>query len=153
MKQRLTFAGWDFADDAGDGTDDIWKIREGVTYPLLAWQAWQKYGGGAGTGANPYQIWTAEHMNTIGLNEEDWDKHFVLTADIDLGGYTGTEYNIIAPDTDSEEAGFQGTAFTGVFDGKGHSIEDFTYTGAGDVMLLDMEDPFFYEHDLQSHPL
>jgi hypothetical protein len=36
------------------------------------------YGGGNGTPADPYQIWTAEQMNTIGLNPADWDKSFTL---------------------------------------------------------------------------
>ena len=42
------------------------------------------YGGGAGTAEDPYQIWTSEQMNEIGLHKEDWDKCFVLLDDIDL---------------------------------------------------------------------
>ena len=44
-----------------------------------------QYGGGLGTLEDPYQIWTPEQMNQIGLHSEDWDKHFALMADIDLG--------------------------------------------------------------------
>ena len=56
-----------------------------------------KYGGGTGTESDPFQICTAEQMNEIGLqvNEDDWDKHFKLMADIDLAAYTGTQFNII----------------------------------------------------------
>ncbi|MHC4440720.1 MAG: GLUG motif-containing protein, partial [Planctomycetota bacterium] len=79
-----------------------------------------KYGGGTGTPSHPYLIYTAKHMNTIGQHEEDWDKHFKLMADIDLSGYTGTDFNLIG-------IGFM-TAFCGVFDGNGHRISNFTYT-------------------------
>ena len=42
------------------------------------------YGGGVGTAEEPFIIETAEHMQDIGANSGDWDKHFVLMADIDL---------------------------------------------------------------------
>jgi hypothetical protein len=53
------------------------------------------YGGGTGTAEDPYQIWTAEQMNEIGLNLDDWDKYFILAADIDLSGYPGDTFHII----------------------------------------------------------
>jgi hypothetical protein len=58
-------------------------------------------------------------MNTIGLssNSGDWDKHFKLMSDIDLGAYTGTQFNIIGSIQ----------SFTGTFDGNGHTISNFTY--------------------------
>ena len=62
---------------------------------LSAWTQAATYGGGSGTAEDPYQIWTPEQMNTIGLNSADWDKHFKLMADIDMSVYTGTQYNII----------------------------------------------------------
>ena len=71
---------------------------------------------------DPYQIWTAEQMNDVGLRDEDFDKHFVLMADIDLSCYTGTEFNIIGNGT---------TEFSGVFDGDGHTISNFTYSSTG----------------------
>jgi sugar lactone lactonase YvrE len=37
-------------------------------------------------------------MNEIGANPNDWDAHFQLMADIDLGEYNGTSYNIIGRD-------------------------------------------------------
>jgi hypothetical protein len=77
-----------------------------------------QYGGGSGTEADPYQIWTAEQMNEVGFCEEDWDKHFRLMADIDLSAYTGTSFNIIGNDTNR---------FTGVFDGNGRTISNLTY--------------------------
>ncbi|MHC4500155.1 MAG: hypothetical protein ACYS21_13685, partial [Planctomycetota bacterium] len=94
-----------------------------VFIPLLsASAAWAAYGGGSGTAEDPYLINTAAQMNAIGLNEGDWDKHFKLTADIDLSGYTGTQFNIIGNTT---------TNFTGVFNGDFHTISNFTYSSSG----------------------
>ena len=78
---------------------------------------------GGGTEADPYIIDTAAKMNDIGANPGDWGSYFLLTADIDLGGYTGTSFNIIGPDWT--------TPFTGVFDGNSHTISNFTYQSSG----------------------
>jgi len=72
------------------------------------------YSGGDGSPENPYLIATAEDMNDIGANPDDWDAHFLLVADINLADYTGTQFNIIG-------------GFTGVFDGNDHTISNFTY--------------------------
>jgi hypothetical protein len=80
-----------------------------------------KYGGGTGEPNDPYLIYTAEQMNTIGAESGDWDKHFKLMADIDLIGYSGTSFNIIGSDWNN--------AFSGVFDGRGHKIANFTWDG------------------------
>ena len=84
-----------------------------------------KYGGGTGGPNDPYLIYTAEQMNEIGLsvNWDDWDKHFKLMADIDLSDYTGTSFNIIGTDYYNY--------FSGVFDGNGHTISNFSYTSTG----------------------
>ncbi len=78
------------------------------------------YGGGSGIEASPYLIYTAEQMQAIGSNPVDWDKHFKLMANIDLSDYTGMEFNII---------GNAAMPFTGSFDGDGHMIANFTYSG------------------------
>ena len=83
--------------------------------PIAYWP----YSGGRGTSESPYEIMTPNDMNAIGAHPEDWDKHFVLMADIDLGGYMGTSFNII---------GTYPNPFTGVFDGNEHTISNFTYT-------------------------
>jgi len=80
------------------------------------------YGGGNGTAANPYQIWTAQQMNTIGTSPGDWDKHFKLMADINLGGYKGVQFRII---------GTYPNGFTGCFDGNGKTIRNFTHISPG----------------------
>lgn len=77
-----------------------------------------KYAGGSGTADDPYLIYTSGQLNTIGADANDWDKHFRLMADIDVAGYSGTSFNIIGDDT---------LAFTGVFNGNGHGIYNFTY--------------------------
>ncbi len=78
--------------------------------------------GGAGTEPAPFIISTAAEMNDIGNNPNDWDDYFILTADIDLSAYTGTQFNII---------GNSSTNFSGVFDGNGHTISNFTYSSTG----------------------
>lgn len=77
------------------------------------------YGGGSGIEGDPYLISDPNHMQEIGADPCDWDSHFLLTNDIDLGRFTGTEFNIIGNDPN---------AFTGVFDGDGYSVLNFTYT-------------------------
>ena len=83
------------------------------------------YGGGTGTEEDPYQIWTAEQMNTIGLYGEDWDKHFILMADIDLSQYTGEQYNPIGTNYKRDNWELY-PAFSGSFDGNGHVISGLT---------------------------
>ena len=79
-----------------------------------------EYGGGIGTEADPFLIYTAEQLNTIGLHPGDMYKHFKLMADIDLGCYTGTQFNLIGT--------YFGSAFRGTFDGNGRKIHNFTYS-------------------------
>jgi hypothetical protein len=84
---------------------------------------------GSGDANDPYQIWTAEDMQAIGADANYWDAYFKLMADIDLGAYTGTSFNIIGM-----YVGFldpNNRAFTGVFDGDGHTISNFTYDSNG----------------------
>jgi len=80
---------------------------------------WAKYGGGTGEPNDPYLIYNANQMNTIGLNQGDWNKCFKLMADIDLGEYEDQEFNIIGTDPDNP--------FTGIFDGNDHRISNLNY--------------------------
>jgi hypothetical protein len=91
--------------------------------------AWRKYGGGTGETKTPYLIYTAEQLNALSAEPNDWDKHFKLMTDIDLSGLS---YNaaLIAPVTISDvNESFLGTSFTGDFDGGGHKILHLTITG------------------------
>ena len=78
-----------------------------------------EFGGGTGEPNDPYLIYTAEQMNEIGADPNDWDKHFKLMADVDLSGYTGTDFNMIGTS--------RANAFTGVFDGNNKKISNFIY--------------------------
>ena len=44
MQAAKTFldAGWDFAGESKNGTEDIWWILEGKDYPRLWWEAAKK---------------------------------------------------------------------------------------------------------------
>jgi hypothetical protein len=95
---------------------------------LIAIPSQAKYGGGSGTADDPYQIWTAEQMNAIGADPNDWDKHFKLMADIDLSAYDGQDgrpaFNLIAVYARTT------VSFSGAFDGDGHSITNFTVSSS-----------------------
>ncbi len=127
-------AGWDLVDETTNGTEDVWWILEGQDYPRLWWEKepgeepeippLSDFLAGAGTQDDPYLIYGAEHMNMIGLYEQDWDKHFKLMADIDLSRYTGTDFNIIGYFVDLDD----NKPFTGTFDGNGYTISNFSYT-------------------------
>lgn len=64
-----------------------------------------QFAGGDGTPENPYRISNAEQLKAV---EDNLSAHYILTADINLGG----EKNPWTP---------FGT-FTGTFDGNGHTI-------------------------------
>jgi hypothetical protein len=144
MQTASTFleAGWDFVGETANGTQDIWRILQGKDYPRLWWEQPPKYGGGTGESNDPYLIYTAEHLNAIGAKPNDWKKHFKLMADIDLAGFDGEDgrpaFNIIAPDTDQTDqwSQFQGTPFTGIFDGNGRTISHLTMTGGSYLGLF-----------------
>ena len=90
-----------------------------------------KYSGGSGTADDPYQIATAADLILLGETPADYDKHFILTADIDLDpnlpGRKVFDKAVIAPPASLDKWGnYQGTAFAGVLDGNGHTILHLT---------------------------
>jgi hypothetical protein len=103
-----------------------------LTTCLFVLPADAKYGGGSGTAQDPYQIATAADLILLGESPEDYDKHFILTADIDLDpnlpGRKVFDKAVIAP---AKTKYFEGTSFTGVFDGNGHTISHLTIAGEG----------------------
>jgi len=127
MMNSATYRGW--------GYDAAWTIDEGNDYPRFVWEnapgvpivdAPRSYGGGSNESDDPYQIATAEQLATIGWYRADFDKHFVLTADIDMTPYDQDNFNPIGNKT---------TKFIGVFDGNGHTIFNFTYASTGTSAL------------------
>jgi hypothetical protein len=80
-----------------------------------------KYGGGTGEPNDPYLIYTTEHLNAMGAEPNDYDKHFKLMADIDLSGYS-YDRAVIAPDVNDANRGYDGRPFAGALDGNGHLV-------------------------------
>ena len=83
------------------------------------------YMDGLGTAAYPYQISTADQLklfrdivNGAGGQTQNRGAYAVLTADIDLNNEPWTP---IGPDRDS--------AYTGTFDGQGHTVRNLSITG------------------------
>jgi hypothetical protein len=126
------------------GNEVNWTIDEGNDYPRLCWEnrigepiavgaSLTEFLTGEGVKDNPYLIYTGQELNLIGLFPCDWDKHFKLMEDIDLSDFDGKEgrsaFNIIGSGKKSRA----GVPFTGVFDGNGHKIANFTYTIEEDV--------------------
>jgi hypothetical protein len=106
-----------------------------ITIPTYA-----KYGGGSGMADDPYQIATAADLLLLGDSPQDYDKHFILTDDIDLDpnlpGNKVFDKAVIAWDTDTGHSGFQGTSFSGVFDGNGHTISNLMIKAGGTPCML-----------------
>jgi hypothetical protein len=87
---------------------------------FLASPAQARLYNGSGTEGEPFVIYTAAEMNDIGNNLNDWDKHFKLMANINLAGYSESNFNLIGIDWVD--------FFSGIFDGNGHTISNFTYS-------------------------
>ena len=107
--------------------------------------AQRKYGGGTGEPNDPYQIATPENLMLLGETPADYDKHFIMTDDIDLDpnllGRNVFDRAVIAPDTDPNVNeysynGFDGPGFRGVFDGNRHTISHLTITGKDYLALF-----------------
>ena len=90
------------------------------TVCLFSFPAYAQYGGGTGEPNDPYLIYTADQLNAIGAEPNDWNRHFKLMNDIDLNNYVGTRFNSI---------GNSRKRFTGRFNGNGHLIRNLVITG------------------------
>ena len=112
------------------------------------------YSGGNGEPNTPYQIADVNNLLELRADVNNYDKFFVLTADINLAGY---DFNtaVIAPyDYNSYIGELKGTPFTGVFDGACHKISNlringgdytgylglFSYVEDGAIINLGLED-------------
>jgi hypothetical protein len=129
LQTAYTFIRW-----SSCGSEGIWTIDENNDYPRLYWENQPgeaiAFAGftGAGSKNDPYLIYTADEFNSIGLFPCEWDKSFKLMADIDLSGFTESEFNIIGyTDIDPWLYNSDKIPFSGVFDGNGHTISNFTY--------------------------
>jgi hypothetical protein len=106
-----------------------------LAFSILPASVMAKYAGGLGTADKPYRIATAANLLTLAATTDDYDKYFVLTANIDLKpnlpGRRLFTTAVIAPDTDNSNDSFEGTPFIGVFDGAGHKIINLTIDANG----------------------
>jgi len=114
-----------------------------VLVAVCGWclSAQAKYAGGLGTEAEPFRISAVSDWQELMATPADWDKHFILTADIDLNDVPITPIG-------------RGGEFAGVFDGNNHIIRNaevnmqdaddvglFGYLGrAGQIKNLGVED-------------
>ncbi len=117
MMMRETFRGW--------GYDGQWVLEDGQDYPRLAWEGSageplvddpDPFEVGEGTEDDPYRIAASEQFLALGYSWPWFDRHFVLTVDIDL---SGVDPNIVVP------IGTLAIPFSGVFDGDDHEIRSF----------------------------
>jgi len=72
------------------------------------------YSGGAGAPADPYQIAIPADWQQLMATSADWNKNFILTADLNLAGLT------LSP------VGNSTTHFTGAFDGQNQGLRQPT---------------------------
>lgn len=85
---------------------------------------------GSGTQADPWRIESLADFNEFAADANYWDEYTRLETDVNLSGLTYTTA-VIAPDTDNSNNEFDGTAFTGVFDGNSHTITGLTIDDGG----------------------
>lgn len=80
---------------------------------------------GSGTEADPYRIESKADFNDFAADPNYWDDYTRLDANVSLDTNT-YQTAVIAPDTNNATSGFQGTAFTGVFDGNDNCISQWS---------------------------
>lgn len=121
---QASFANWDFT--------NIWSIGESVRAPMLKWRlhpvcqanmtATAYNSIGAGTPSNPYKICFKEQLHslaaTCGGSATGCGSNYLVLNDIDFGG---DSFAMI---------GSSANNFTGVFDGGGRRIANFSIGGA-----------------------
>ena len=85
------------------------------------------FAGGSGSAEDPWKIATAEQMDRI---RDDLTGHYILIDDIDLSGYENwMPIGTFQPRSDAPEDAevpHPDYAFTGTFDGAGHTISNLT---------------------------
>jgi len=120
----------------------FWGIVAIALVPTIVSVATAQYSGGTGEPNDPYQIATAADLIALGETPEDYDKHFILTADIDLSDYDGKDgrpaFQVIG-DCYTSSNGIttyvKGTPFAGIFDGNGKTIFHLTSLQADGNLL------------------
>ena len=85
------------------------------------------FAGGTGTAEDPWQISTAEQLYRI---HDDLTAHYILIADIDLSAYKNWTpigaFQSLSDAPEDAEVPHPDYAFTGTFNGDGHTISNLT---------------------------
>jgi len=148
MMSRETYESWRYT--------GAWTLDDTNDYPHLAWEqaagapiADENAGYDAGSGEpnDPIQIRTAAQFVTLGHRPEDFDKSFVLTADID---FNNVDCNDIRP------IGCPYLPLGGSFDGKSHVLSNLTIslpdeTCVGVFGVVGAPEVFPRDHELDYH--
>lgn len=95
-----------------------------ISIPAIA------YSGGTGTQINPYQIATSNDLVQLSSNTSDYDKHFIMTNDIDMGN-TGTFTGAVIAQANIVDWNLEVVPFTGYFNGNGFIINNLSINGQG----------------------
>ena len=137
-------SGWTL-ESANDISNSGWIVGQGInperkSHAFLLVPILPRYSGGTGDPNDPYQIATVEDLILLGESPDDYDKHFILTSDIDLdpnlSGRKVFDKAVIAPDTNDVTRDFQGIPFAGSLDGNGHTISNLMIVGHGYLGLF-----------------
>jgi len=116
-------------------TRSTWMKVVSIVLALGAGWGVPAYGFAGGTGEpnNPYQIATAADLLSIGSDSGLLKKHFVLINDLDLApslpGGRVFDDALIGRDTNPSTSGSTGSPFSGVLDGRGHTIYRLCISG------------------------
>jgi len=127
-------SGWDFEIEDANGIQNYWDMDTSGSYnngyPFLAWQngsekllslpAGMIPSVGNGSEQNPFEIASFENLTWAAVDTNNWDKHYIQTADISA-----------AETRDNSKWIFGGwmpigkatKAFTGSYNGNGHIID------------------------------
>ena len=125
--------------DAGEKTESAESVQESAEPVQEATEPAQEasepagegtkedvqFAGGSGTAEDPWQIATAEQLDRV---RDDLKAHYILTEDIDLSGYENWipigAFQSLSDAPEDAEVPHPDYAFTGTFDGAGHTISN-----------------------------
>jgi|GEM_PF-729325 len=116
-KAIMISAGWDYAGETANGTEDIWNIHPFFNngYPFLTYQVGVPPGDG--TSSDPYQVTSFNDLLAVSESYSSWIYNYIQTSDIDASATvtlnSGAGWSPI---------GNYNNAFTGSYDGQNHSI-------------------------------
>lgn len=109
--------------DAGETAEPAESVNAGD-------EADSFFAGGNGTADDPFQIATAEQLDLV---RNDLTAHYILIDDIDLSGYENWmpigSFQPLSDAPEDAEIPHPDYAFTGTFDGAGHTISNLTVSG------------------------